>query len=86
MVLCGVLSTIDDGSSVWRSKRHSDETMFDDMFVMGINKSKGKQITYHLPMVKWDLTHFAETLDNAPNFDGHTSDDVLDRLYEEISF
>ena len=29
---------------VWRSKLHSDGTIFDGWFIMGINKEKGKQI------------------------------------------
>lgn len=71
-----------DGRGVWRSKKHSDgELAFGgDWFVLGINKEKGKQITYHLPIEKWDDTQFAETLETAPEYDGHTPDDVLERL------
>ena len=47
---------------------------------MGIGKERGEQITYHLPNSKWEQTEFAPTIDFAPNFDGHTSDDVLKRL------
>ena len=70
---------------VWRSKNHSDgEPAFGGTwFVLGINKEKGKQITYHLPMSKWDETDFAETLEKAPEFDGHTSQDVLERLKKQ---
>lgn len=70
------------GTHPWRSKNHSDgEPAFGGTwFVLGINKEKGEQITYHLPMGRWDETSFAETLDKAPEFDGHTSDDVLERL------
>jgi hypothetical protein len=66
----------------WRSKYHSDgELSFSgEWFVLGIGKEKGKQITYHLPMSRWDETNFAETLDRAPEWDGHTSADVLERL------
>lgn len=68
-------------AKVWRSKLHSDGTMFDGgWFILGIGKDKGDQITYHLPIAKWDETHFAETLIKAPEFDGHTSEDVLERL------
>jgi hypothetical protein len=65
---------------IWRSKLHYDGTMFDDWFVMGIGKEKGKQITYHLPIKKWEDTYFAETLKNAPEWDGHTSEDVISRI------
>lgn len=65
---------------VWRSKKHSDDSEWDGWFILGINKELGKQITYHLPISKWEETEFAETLDKAPEFDGHTSADVLERI------
>lgn len=65
---------------IWRSKLHSDGTSFEGWFVMGIGKDLGDQITYHLPLSKWEETDFAETLEQAPEFDGHTSADVLERL------
>lgn len=65
---------------VWRSKLHSDGTMFDDSFIMGIGRELGEQVTYHLPLRLWDETDFAETLDRAPEYDGHTSADALERL------
>lgn len=65
---------------VWRSKLHSDGTKYDGWFVMGINKEKGKQISYHLPVSEWSRTEFAETLDRAPEWDGHTPADVIERL------
>lgn len=65
---------------VWRSRLHSDGTSYEDWFIMGIGTGKGLQITYHLPIDKWNETYFAETLDKAPEFDGHTSEDVLNRL------
>lgn len=67
---------------VWRSLKHSDgERAFGGIwFVLGIFKTPGIQITYHLPIEKWDDCEFAETLDTAPEWDGHTSSDVLGRL------
>ena len=65
---------------VWRSKLHPDGTNYDGWFLLGINKEKGKQITYHIPNERWEETGFAETLDKAPEFDGHTSQDVLERI------
>lgn len=72
----------DGRESVWRSKNHSDgEPAFGGTwFVLGIGKKKGEQITYHLPIERWEETGFAETLEKAPEFDGHTSADVLNRL------
>ena len=65
---------------IWRSQLHSDGTSFNGWFVMGIRTDLGKQITYHIPIDRWDETDFAQTLEKAPEFDGHTSDDVLVRL------
>jgi len=70
----------DGERGVWRSEKHSDSTKWDGWFILGIGYKNGQQITYHLPISKWEETNFAETLDQAPLFDGHTSDDVLERL------
>jgi len=65
---------------VWRSKLHSDGSSFEGRFILGMNQTKGRQITYHLPLEKWEETDFAQTLKKAPEFDGHTSEDVLKRI------
>jgi hypothetical protein len=70
----------DIGREIWRSKLHSDGSVFDGWFIMGICKQKGHQITYHFPLRRWEETNFAETLDTAPPYDGHTPADVLERL------
>lgn len=67
-------------ASVWRSRIHSDGTSFDGWFVLGIFERKGLQITYHLPNTRWQECDFAKQLDCAPEFDGHTPSDVLERL------
>lgn len=82
-LMCSYLhpSQEDKRIPVWRSKLHSDLlTMYPGMFIMGIGKAKGEQMTYHLPIERWDETNFAETLEAAPEFDGHTPDDVIARL------
>lgn len=66
--------------SVWRSKLHSDGSEYKGWFLLGINKKPGEMISYHLPLSKWDEIGLAETLEKAPEFDGHTSEDVLKRL------
>lgn len=70
--------------TVWRSKLHSDGYQYKGWFLLGIGEKKGKMITYHIPMSRWEETDFAETYDVAPEFDGHTSDDVLERLKDII--
>lgn len=80
VALARVLKSDANHNGVWRSLTHSDGSVMEGWFVLGIGKEKGKQITYHLPLVKWGETSFAETLDKAPEWDNHTSDDVLIRI------
>lgn len=65
---------------VWKSMNHSDGSNYNGWFILGINKRKGSQITFHLPLAMWDKCKFAETLEKAPAFDGHSSKDVLERI------
>jgi hypothetical protein len=76
IALCGWLP---NDKEVWKSKFHSDGSSMEGWFVMGIGKEVGQQITYHLPISKWDECDVQE-LDKAPEWDGHTSSDVLERL------
>lgn len=62
----------------WKSKLHSDGTMFDNYFIVGIDTPNG-QATYHYHIDHWDMFDCVE-LPNAPEWDGHTADDVLNRL------
>jgi hypothetical protein len=86
IALCRMTANVDwsewgiKDPTVWRSKVHSDGTSYDGWFLLGINEEKGKQITYHIPLERWEETDFASTLERAPEFDGHSSDDVLKRL------
>ena len=68
--------------NAWKSKYHSDGTNWEGWFILGLGKEKGKQITYHLPVSYWDKTEFVQMLDKAPEWDGHTSEDVIKRLLE----
>jgi hypothetical protein len=65
---------------VWRTIMHSDGSVWDGWFILGIFEESGKQITYHLPMKRWEECFFAKELAKAPEFDGHTSKDVLLRI------
>lgn len=65
----------------WKSKIHSDGTVWPGWFIAGIGTKPGEQITYHLPDSKWDLLQAPE-VDSVPKYDGHTPADVLKRLAE----
>lgn len=61
----------------WKSKLHSDGTMYDGMFIVGITTPQG-QYSYHYDINLWSLFDVKE-LDKAPEYDGHLPKDI-DRL------
>lgn len=63
----------------WKTRVHSDGTVWDGWFLCGVNYLPGEQISYHFPENWWSKVH-AHELKKAPPFDGHTSQDVLERL------
>lgn len=65
---------------IWRAKKHYDGHEYDGWFVMGIGTKPGEQITYHLPDARWEEADFGLTLEHAPEWDGHTPADVVERL------
>lgn len=69
-----------EGIPVWKSWEHADGSAFEGQFIMGIFTEAGKQVTYHLPASLWEECGFATTKSKAPEWDGHTSADVLERL------
>lgn len=77
------LNMIEYHRTAWKSKLHSDGTMFDDMFIAGVGLSTG-MISYHLPMRLWDVANVI-ALKKAPKWDGHTPQDVCDRLLKRIT-
>jgi hypothetical protein len=87
ITLCKVInacgsSTNSHGNIVWKSKFHSDGSNFEGWFSLGMILPDNKQISYHLPNEKWEECDFATILSKAPDWDGHTSADVLQRLKE----
>ena len=64
----------------WRSLQHDDGSSFDGWFIAGMKLPSGEDVTYHLPMRWWGTLFGIDTLDRAPKWDGHTSNDVLQRI------
>lgn len=62
----------------FKSKKHADGSMYDNMFICGIKTEKG-DYTYHYNLKYWDNFNIPE-IENAPKWDGHLPDDIT-RLY-----
>lgn len=63
----------------WKSKAHHDGTMYDGMFIVGIETPKG-QATYHYDIDPyWEMFDCKE-LEQAPEWDGHTPADAIARI------
>lgn len=62
----------------WKAKTHEDGSMFDGMFVVGAPTPDG-MITYHYDLEYWNLFKIPE-IPHAPHFDGHTPEDVINRI------
>ena len=62
----------------WKSKLHHDGTSYDGWFISG-TEINGKQISYHLPLRLWDDFPAIEK-ELAPEWDGHTPEDVVNIL------
>jgi hypothetical protein len=72
-------------SSAWMSRRHCDDSQWDGWFIAGTTLPTG-DISYHLDVKFWDILKNSEitVLDNAPKWDGYSSDDVFNRICEYV--
>lgn len=77
-VLFSVIVAMFRGLS-WKSLHHHDGTMYDGMFIVGIDTPAGPA-TYHYDVEPyWDMFP-CRVLDRAPEWDGHTPDDAIERI------
>lgn len=77
-VLFSVVVAMFRGRS-WKSLHHHDGTMYDGMFIVGIDTPAGPA-TYHYDVEPyWDMFP-CRVLDRAPEWDGHTPDDAIERI------
>ena len=67
--------------------RNSDGSEWDNWFLLVLNHPVAGQISYHLPtnLLK-NLKTIVEYKDICDDYDGHTSDDVIKRLEELVSY
>ena len=77
-----------DEIEVYKSKKHSDgEICFDgNWFIVVAILPTGKQISNHYNIKDWDLFKIPEYPQMKDEFDGHTSQDVIDRLRELVVY
>ena len=63
----------------WKSLQHEDGSMYDGMFIVGVDTPQG-QATYHYDVEPyWDM-FWCRELERAPEWDGHTPDDAIERI------
>lgn len=63
----------------WKARHHHDGTMYDGMFIVGIETPDG-QATYHYDTDPyWELFEVRE-LEFAPSWDGHTPEQAIERI------
>lgn len=73
MVLFSVICNLNKSIS-WKSKKHHDDSMFENYFIVGVTTPEGN-FTYHYHLDNWDKFDVQE-LDTAPEWDGHVSSDI----------
>ena len=65
---------------------HDDGTGMPGWFIAGVTLPSGQAITYHLPNRLWAAARrVCVERERAPAWDGHTSADVVYRLFAFIS-
>lgn len=63
----------------WKSKLHHDGTMYEGMFIVGVETPQG-QATYHYDIDPyWDIFDCKELV-RAPEWDGHTPEQAISRI------
>jgi hypothetical protein len=65
----------------WWSKLHHDGTSWEGWIIAGIDLPTGT-VTYHMPEVMIHLLPKNRELEKGKKWDGHTSNDVINRLAE----
>ena len=64
----------------WKSKKHADGSMYEGMFICGVETPLG-QATYHYNIDPYfDMFSDIAELEKAPQWDGHTPDEALIRI------
>jgi hypothetical protein len=79
--LTAALWSLAPPGQAWKSWLHHDGTMFEGMFIAGLDLPTG-QVSYHYNADRWQLFYYIPEVERAPKYDGHTSEDVISRLVQ----
>ena len=63
----------------WKSRKHHDGTMYDGMFIVGVETPNG-QATYHYDMEPYWEMFCCKEIERAPEWDGHTPAQAIERI------
>ena len=63
----------------WKARQHHDGTMYDGMFIVGIDTPDG-QATYHYDIDPYWEMFDCKDLERAPEWDGHTPAQAIERI------
>ena len=63
----------------WKSRKHHDGSMYDGMFIVGIETPDG-QATYHYDIKPYWYMFECKELEYAPEWDGHTPAQAIARI------
>jgi len=89
ITLCQIIKACNltaDTGEIWKSIKDSNGIPLDPgSFLMGIGKAQGRQIRYLVPANRWDDCFFAKEPGQAPTFDDHKPEDILNRLNNLLS-
>lgn len=72
------------GMKPWKSLRHHDGSEFTGYFIVGALLPNIGQVSYHYPLRDWELFEKFPEVDYAPEWDGHSANDVVRRLQKWI--
>lgn len=78
-LFCALMKT--NPAISWRANNHHDGAMFEGWFIAGMHLPTG-DVTYHLPVRMWEVLDKVgiETRRRGPEWDGHTSTNVVHRV------
>lgn len=63
----------------WKARQHHDGTMYEGMFIVGIDTPYG-QASYHYDIEPYWNMFACRELERAPEWDGHTSAQAIERI------